>query len=193
MQVLSDTIGVRKALLNAVHGYTASQSLVDLPARGHDLRRGRAAAANIVPSTTGAAIAVARAISGLRGKFDGIATRVPVLAGSISSIVFVAARPTSVGEINRCLENASKLDRWSRVLSVTRDPLVSSDIVGDPHAAIVDLSLTKVVDGDLCSVYSWYDNEFGYTNSLVEHVEAAAAALKAHDRSPAAAAASSRV
>jgi glyceraldehyde 3-phosphate dehydrogenase len=175
MQVLSDAIGVRKAFLNTVHGYTASQSLVDGPARGHDVRRGRAAAANIVPSTTGAAVAVARAIPALRGKFDGIATRVPVLAGSISAMVFVAARPTNVAEINRCLEAASRLERWSQVLAVTHEPLVSSDILRDPHAAIVDLSLTKVVDGDLCSVYSWYDNEFGYTNSLVAHVEAAAA------------------
>jgi glyceraldehyde 3-phosphate dehydrogenase (phosphorylating) len=184
MQVLSDAIGVRKAFLNTVHGYTASQSLVDGAARGHDFRRGRAAAANIVPSTTGAATAVARAIPTLRGKFDGVATRVPVLAGSISAMVFVAARPTSVGEINRCVEEASRLARWSRVLAVTHDPLVSSDILRDPHAAIVDLSLTKVVDRDLCSVYSWYDNEFGYSNSLVAHVEAAAAALNGHDRSP---------
>ena len=174
MQILNESIGVRKALLNTVHGYTATQSLVDAPVRGRDLRRGRAAAANIVPSTTGAAIAVARAMPALRQRFDGIAMRVPVLIGSLSSIVFVAARPTSVEEINRALEGAAETDRWRSVFTVTRDPVVSRDIVGDPHAAIADLSLTKVVDGDLCSVYSWYDNEFGYTNSLVAHVAEAA-------------------
>ena len=174
MQILQESVGVRKALLNTVHGYTATQSLVDAPVRGRDLRRGRAAAANIVPATTGAAIAVARAIPSLRQRFDGIAVRVPVLTGSLSSIVFMAARPTSVEEINRALEGAADSARWRSVFAVTHDPLVSTDIVGDPHAAIADLSLTKVVDGDLCSVYSWYDNEFGYTNSLVAHVAEAA-------------------
>ena len=170
IQILHETIGVRKAMLNTVHGYTATQSLVDAPAKGADMRRGRAAAVNIVPASTGAAIAVTRAIPALAGRFDGIAMRVPVVAGSLSAIVFVSARPTTADEINAALEGAAGSDRWKRVLATTRDQLVSSDIVGDPHAAIVDLSLTKVVDGDLCSVYSWYDNEFGYTNTLVEHV-----------------------
>jgi glyceraldehyde 3-phosphate dehydrogenase len=178
MQVLQESVGVRKALLNTVHGYTATQSLVDAPVKGRDPRRGRAAAANIVPASTGAAIAVARAIPELRGRFDGVAMRVPVLAGSLSSIVFVAARRTSVEEINRILEVAAGQDRWRQALAVTRDPLVSSDIVGDPHAAIADLSLTKVVDGDLCSVYSWYDNEFGFTNALLWHVAEVAARLE---------------
>jgi len=132
---------------------------------------------NIIPASTGAAIAVGRAIPELRGRFDGLAMRVPVLTGSISSIAFLAGRRTSAEEINQHLEEASRQARWSKVMAVSRDPLVSSDIVGDPHAAIVDLSLTKVVDEDLCSVYSWYDNEYGYTNSLVQHVTAVAAAL----------------
>jgi len=174
MQILHEKLGVAKAILNTVHGYTASQSLVDGPARGHDPRRGRAAAANIVPSTTGAAVAVTRAIPTLRGRFDGIAMRVPVLVGSLSAIVFVAGRVTTPDEINRCFEEAAGLPRWRDVLAVTREPIVSADIVGDPHAAIVDLSLTKVVDGNLCAVYSWYDNEFGYANSLMHHVVAAA-------------------
>jgi glyceraldehyde 3-phosphate dehydrogenase (phosphorylating) len=157
-----------------VHAYTATQSLVDSPVKGRDLRRGRAAAANIVPATTGAAIAVTRAIPELRGRFDGIALRVPVVCGSMSAITFLAERPTTADEINHLLEEATTDPRWQSVLLTTRDPLVSSDIVGEPHAAIVDLSLTKVVDGDLCAVYSWYDNEFGYTSSLVEHVVAAA-------------------
>jgi glyceraldehyde 3-phosphate dehydrogenase len=177
MQVLQETIGIQKALLNTVHAYTASQSLVDGPAKGRDFRKGRAAAVNIIPATTGAATAVARAIPALRGRFDGIAMRVPVLTGSISSIVFLAGRRTSAEEINQRLEEASRQTRWSKMLAVSREPLVSSDIVGDPHAAIVDLSLTKVVDGDMCSVYCWYDNEYGYTNSLVQHVTAVAAAL----------------
>jgi glyceraldehyde 3-phosphate dehydrogenase len=174
IQVLHEAIGVRKAMLNTVHGYTATQSLVDAPAKGADMRRGRAAAVNIVPASTGAAVAVTRAIPALAGRFDGVAMRVPVVAGSLSAIVFLAARPTTAEEINAALEAASRLDRWERVLAVTRDQVVSSDIVGDPHAAIVDLSLTKVVDGDLCSVYSWYDNELGFTHSLVEHVLAVA-------------------
>jgi glyceraldehyde 3-phosphate dehydrogenase len=170
VEVLRQRIGIQKALLNTVHGYTATQTLVDSPVRGSDLRRGRAAAANIVPSTTGAAIAVARAIPALRDKFDGVAMRVPVLTGSLSSIVFIAARPTSVGEINGALQDAAGDNRWSGVLATPADPLVSSDIVGDPHGAIVDLSLTKVIDGNLCAVYSWYDNEFGFTNTLLAHV-----------------------
>jgi glyceraldehyde 3-phosphate dehydrogenase len=170
IQILNESVGVRKAMLNTVHGYTATQSLVDAPAKGSDMRRGRAAAVNIVPASTGAAIAVTRAIPELAGRFDGVAMRVPVVAGSLSAIVFLASRPTTAAEINAVLEGAARLERWKRVLAVTHDQLVSSDIVGDPHAAIVDLSLTKVVDGDLCTVYSWYDNEFGYTNSLVEHV-----------------------
>jgi glyceraldehyde 3-phosphate dehydrogenase len=170
MQVLQETVGVRKAMLNTVHAYTATQSLIDGPVNGRDMRRGRAAAANIVPATTGAAVAVARAIPSLRGRFDGVAMRVPVLTGSISTIVFLSARPTKAEEINSYLEQAANSDRWNGIMAVTHEPLVSRDIVGDPHVAIVDLSLTKVVDGDLCSVFSWYDNEFGYTNSLVQHV-----------------------
>ena len=170
IQVLHETVGVRKAMLNTVHGYTATQSLIDAPARGADMRRGRAAAVNIVPASTGAAIAVTRAIPALAGRFDGVAIRVPVVAGSLSAIVFVSGRPTTAQEINAALSDAARSARWERVLAVTRDQVVSSDIVGDPHAAIVDLSLTKVVDGDLCTVYSWYDNELGYTHSLVEHV-----------------------
>jgi glyceraldehyde 3-phosphate dehydrogenase len=170
LQILTRSLGVKKAFLNTIHGYTATQSLVDGPARGSDFRRGRAAASNIIPSTTGAALAVTRAIQGLRGKFDGIALRIPVLVGSLSCIVFVATQPTSADEINTLLEEAEKEARWRGVFKTTRDPIVSSDIVGDTYAAIADLSLTKVVDGDLCAVYSWYDNEMGYANTLVEHV-----------------------
>jgi glyceraldehyde 3-phosphate dehydrogenase len=179
IEVLREHIGVRKAILNTVHGYTATQTLVDTSVRGRDLRRGRAAAANIVPATTGAAIAVTRAIPTLRDRFDGVALRVPVLIGSLSSIVAVTERPTTVEEVNAVLSGASQESRWSGVLATTTDPLVSSDIVGDPHGAIVDLSLTKVIDGDLCAVYSWYDNEFGFANTLLAHVVEAAQSLHA--------------
>lgn len=170
LQILSETIGVRKAFLNTTHGYTATQNLIDGPVRGKDFRRGRAAGVNIVPSYTGAAIAVGRAVKAVENKFEGVAMRVPVATGSLSAITFVSARPTTAEEINKILSDASALPRWQGIFRVTNDPVVSTDIVGDPHAAIADLSLTKVVDGDLCAVYSWYDNEFGYTNSLVAHV-----------------------
>ena len=179
IDVLREHIGVRKAILNTVHGYTATQTLVDTAVRGRDLRRGRAAAANIVPATTGAAIAVTRAIPTLRGRFDGVALRVPVLTGSLSSIVAVTGRPTTVEEVNAVISRAAQDSRWSGVLATTEDPLVSSDIVGNPHAAIVDLSLTKVIDSDLCAVYSWYDNEFGFANTLLAHVLKAAETLHA--------------
>lgn len=170
LQILSETIGVKKAFLNTTHGYTATQNLVDGPVKGRDFRRGRAAAVNIVPSYTGAAVAVGRAVKAVEGKFEGTAMRVPIITGSLSAITFVSTRPTTAEEINKILRDAAVEPRWKGIFRVTDDPIVSSDIVGDSHAAIADLSLTKVVDGDLCSVYSWYDNEFGYTNTLVEHV-----------------------
>lgn len=170
LQILSETIGVKKAFLNTTHGYTATQNLVDGPVKGHDFRRGRAAGVNIVPSYTGAAIAVGRVVKTVEGKFEGTSMRVPVITGSLSAITFVSANPTTAEEINKTLRDASNQPRWQGIFRATDDQIVSSDIIGDPYAAIADLSLTKVVDGDLCSVYSWYDNEFGYTNSLVEHV-----------------------
>jgi glyceraldehyde 3-phosphate dehydrogenase len=170
MQILLEKIGIKKAFLNTIHAYTATQSIVDGPAKGSDYRRGRAGAVNIAPSTTGAAIAVTRAIPELKDKFDGLAMRVPVQDGSLSAITFVSARPTTVEEINSILKTAEAEPRWQGIFKTTTDQLVSSDIIGEAHAAVADLSLTKVVDGDLCCVYSWYDNEFGYTNSLVEHV-----------------------
>jgi glyceraldehyde 3-phosphate dehydrogenase len=170
IQILQEELGIKKAFLNTVHGYTATQSLIDGPAKGSDYRRGRAAAANITPSSTGAAISVGRVVDGMEGKFDGTALRVPVLTGSISTIVFLAKKKTTAEEINAILEKAAGESRWQGVFSTTREQLVSSDIIGDSHASIADLSLTKVVDGDLCCVYAWYDNEFGYTNSLIMHV-----------------------
>jgi glyceraldehyde 3-phosphate dehydrogenase len=170
MQILAEKIGVKKAFLSTTHGYTATQSLIDGSTHGHDWRRGRAAAVNISPSWTGAATATTRAVKVLAGKFDGASMRVPIITGSLSCIVMLIERPTTVEEINNIFKEAEKEERWKEILKTTNDQIVSSDIVGDPYAAIIDLNLTKVVDGDLCAVFSWYDNEFGYTNTLVEHI-----------------------
>lgn len=169
MQVLHEKIGVEKALLSTVHGYTASQKIVDGPDKA-DWRRGRAAAQNIVPSTTGAAVAVTKAIPELAGAFDGIAFRVPVVTGSIADMTAVMKRPTTVEEVNRIFVEASKEERWKGILTTTEDPIVSSDIIGSPYPAIVDLAFTKVVGGTLLKALSWYDNEMGYTYTLVDHV-----------------------
>jgi len=174
MQILHEEIGVLKALLNTTHGYTATQSLVDGPTKGKDMRRGRAAAQNIVPSSTGAAVSVTRAVKDLAGKFDGISLRVPVSAGSIADVTFLAARKTTLEEVNDILTKAASSKRWKDIFAVTKDPVVSSDIVGQPYGAIVDLEMTRVVDGDLVKVLSWYDNEWGYVATLVKHVLAAA-------------------
>ncbi len=175
IQIMSEEPGIAKAILSTVHGYTATQSIVDGPVKGHDFRRGRAAAQNIVPSTTGAAIAVTRAIKELQGKFDGIALRVPVVSGSLADITFIAKRPTSVDEINRIFRKAAASPRWKGILNVVEDQIVSSDILGEPYGAIVDLGFTKVVDGDLVKILSWYDNEAGYVSTLVRHVKMLAA------------------
>jgi len=169
MRILMDEFGIEKAGMVTVHGYTATQKLVDGP-DAKDVRRGRAAAVNIVPSTTGAAEAVIQSIPELKGKFDAIAMRVPVVAGSISAITALVGSPTSADEINEIFKKAAQNSRWSKILAVTQDPLVSSDILGQPYGAIVDLALTKVVDGNLVKIFSWYDNEAGYTATLVEHV-----------------------
>lgn len=168
MQILSEKIGVKKAFLITTHGYTSTQNLIDGPTKGKDFRRARAAGVNIVPTSTGAAIAVARAVKNLI--FDGIALRVPVINGSISVIVFISARPTTKEEINDILVRASQEPRWKGLLKVISEPIVSSDIINDPHGAIVDLNLTSVIDKDLCAVFSWYDNEAGYTQTLLEHL-----------------------
>ncbi|KKR23710.1 MAG: Glyceraldehyde-3-phosphate dehydrogenase [Candidatus Yanofskybacteria bacterium GW2011_GWD2_39_48] len=170
IQILVDKLGVKKAFLSTTHAMTTTQLLADGPTKGSDLRRGRAASVNIAPSTTGAAIAVTRAVKSLENKFDGMSLRVPVIDGSISVITFVSERPTTVEEINNILKQAEGEPRWLGIFRTTTEQIVSTDIIGEPCAALADLSLTKVVDGDLCTVFSWYDNEFGYTNTLVRHV-----------------------
>ncbi len=173
LSILSENPGVEKALLNTVHAYTATQSIVDGPGKG-DFRRGRAGAANIVPSSTGAAIATAKAITSLENKFDGIAVRVPVVTGSLVDVTFVASKEVTAEEINSILKEAARSPRWQGIFAVTKEPIVSSDIVGDTHASIADLSMTRVVGGNLVKVLAWYDNEAGYANTLLRHVKLAA-------------------
>jgi len=171
--ILKESVGVEKALLNTVHAYTSTQSLVDGPNK-KDFRKGRAAAQNIIPSTTGAAIATTKAHTELEGKFDGISMRVPVPVGSLVDITFVAKKDTTVEEVNNALREAAASPEWSPRFAVTDEPIVSSDIVGAGYGAIADLSFTRVVGGNLVKVLGWYDNESGYTQTLVEHVEAVA-------------------
>jgi len=176
IRVLSENPGIVKAALSTVHAYTPPPAPSGNRDR-RDFRKGRAAAHNTVPETTGAAISVARAIPELRGKFDGVSFRVPNITGSISDITFLAKRKTSVEEINQILTDAAASPRWQGILKVTTDQLVSSDIIGEPYGAIVPLDLTKVIDGDFVKVLSWYDNEAGYVSTLVKHVQRAAGLL----------------
>lgn len=167
--ILNDAPGIEKAILSTVHAYTASQSLVDSPTR-KDFREGRAAAQNIVPSSTGAAHATALVHTSLQGKFDGIAIRVPVIVGSLVDVTFIAKKETTAAEINTILRAAAGSERWQTLFAVTDEPLVSSDIIGARYAAIADLSCTRVVGGTLVKVLAWYDNETSYTQTLIEHV-----------------------
>ncbi len=173
IKIIDETIGIEKAILNTVHGYTATQTLVDSPVKGKDFRRGRAGAQNIIPSTTGAALAVGRAIKNMNGKFDGVAIRVPVPSGSVADITMVTKRNTTVEEINDMFIRAEKSARWKGILKTEKSPIVSSDILGEPYGAIIDLEFTKVVGGNLVKILSWYDNEAGYVSTLVRHVKAA--------------------
>jgi glyceraldehyde 3-phosphate dehydrogenase len=167
--ILDAAIGIEKALLNTTHGYTASQSIVD-GSKEKDWKEGRAAAQNIVPTSTGAAKATALAYPQLKDKFDGISLRVPVPAGSMVDVTFLAKKATTVEEVNAALTAAAASDRWKKVFAVTEEELVSSDIQGEPYGSIADLNLTRVVGGNLVKVMAWYDNEMGYAHTLVEHV-----------------------
>jgi glyceraldehyde 3-phosphate dehydrogenase len=168
VEILDRHFGVEKALLTTVHAYTATQALVDSPGGRKDLRRGRAAAHNFVPSSTGAASATAKALPAMEGRFDGVAVRGPVVVGSISDVVFVVARDTTADEINDVLRQEASTDRYKGILAVTDEPLVSADIVKDPRASIVQLDLTRVVGGNLVKVMSWYDNEWGFTHQMIQ-------------------------
>jgi glyceraldehyde 3-phosphate dehydrogenase len=166
VEVMGRRIGIQKAIMTTLHAYTASQGIVDSPSK--KLRRGRAGATNFVPTSTGAAVATTKVLPQYKGKFDGVAVRAPILVGSIADMVFLTSKPTSTDEINEIFREESKSERYYGILGVTEDPLVSSDIIMDPHASIVDLSMTQVVDGDLVKVMSWYDNEWGYANQMVK-------------------------
>ena len=167
--ILDEAIGIEKAVLNTTHGYTASQGLVDGPSK-RGFREGRAAAQNIVPSSTGAAIAVTKAFTKLENLFDGISMRVPVVVGSIVDVTFIAKRNTTLEEVNEILKKAAVEARWKGIFTVTEDELVSSDILGSPYGSIADLNFTRVVGGNLVKVLAWYDNEVGYCHTLLDHV-----------------------
>lgn len=170
IEILKENPGIEKAVLNTVHALTNTQTIVDSPVKGSDFRRGRAGANNMVPSTTGAAKTVGKVIKEIDGKFDGIAIRVPIICGSIADITFISKKKTSAEEINNILKKAAASEKWQGILQVSEEPLVSSDIIGVNVAVVVDLPFTKVVDGNLVKVLAWYDNEWGYVTTLVNHI-----------------------
>ena len=169
VEILGRRIGIKKAIMTTVHAYTASQGIVDGPSK-KNFRMGRAGATNIVPTTTGAAIATTKALPQYVGKFDGVAIRVPIPVGSLSDMTFVTERPITVEEVNTILKEESLSTRYDKVLNTTNQPIVSSDIVKSPFASTVDLNMTRVVDGDLLKVMTWYDNEWGFTNQMIRQI-----------------------
>lgn len=168
-EVMGRRVGVKKAIMTTVHAYTSSQAIVDGPAG--KWRRGRAAAVNFVPTSTGAAIATTKALPQYKGKFDGVAIRGPVPVGSIADLVFVTERKTSRDEINAIFREEAGSERYKGIMGVAEEPIVSTDIIRDSRASIVDLTMTQVVDGDLVKVMSWYDNEWGYANQMVREAK----------------------
>lgn len=164
--VMQSAFGIRKAMMTTIHSYTADQNIVDGPHK--DWRRARAAAANIVPTTTGAAIATTETMTELKGKFDGVSIRVPTPVVSLSDFTFLLKRHVTVDDVNRAFRKAAKNILYRGIIDVTDEPLVSSDFIGNPASAIVDLPMTQVVDGDLVKVLAWYDNEWGYSHRLAE-------------------------
>lgn len=171
IEILGRRLGIKKAILNTVHAFTASQTLVDAPSK-REPRMGRSAAINLAPASTGAAIAITKALPQYEGKFDGVAVRTPVAVGSISDITFIAERPTTSEEINQIFVEEVATDRYKLVVAVTTEPLVSTDIIKNPFAAVIDLEMTRVVDGDLVKVMAWYDNEWGFTNQMIRQIGA---------------------
>lgn len=169
MEIIDRRIGIKKAVLNTVHAYTASQSIVDSPSK-KAFKMGRGGAVNLIPTTTGAAIATVRVLPQFENKFDGISIRTPVAVGCISDITFIAERDTSVEEINHILLHESEMDQYKDVVLFSHEPLVSSDIIQSPYAAIIDGEMTKVVDGNLVKILAWYDNEWGFTNQMIRQI-----------------------
>lgn len=171
--IIDEKFGIKKALMTTIHSVTAEQNLVDGPPPGgksNDLRRARAAYVNMIPTSTGAAIATTQAIPSLKGLFDGRAIRVPIIVGSIADFTFLLKTKTTVSEVNGAIKQAASDPKWKGIVAWSEDPLVSSDIIGRSESAIVDLGLTQIVDGDLLKVFAWYDNEWGYSNRLIEMV-----------------------
>jgi len=166
--VMLENLGIKYSMLNTIHGYTASQNLVDGPSS--DFRRGRAAALNITPTSTGSAIYTSEALPEMEGKFDGIAMRVPIPAGSILDFTFLSEKETTVEEVNKILKEASQKPEWKGILGVTEEPMVSSDVLQEPYGSLVDLDFTRVVGGKLVKILSWYDNEWGYASMMVRHI-----------------------
>jgi len=167
MKVIDEVYGIDKALMTTIHSYTADQNLVD-GAHKKDIRRARAAALNMVPTSTGAAKAVGLVVPTMKGIFDGLAIRVPVPCGSLSDITIVLKKNTTKEELNNVFINAEQKPEYKGIITTTTDPIVSSDVVGNPASTIVDLALTKVIGGNLVKIIAWYDNEWGYSNRLVE-------------------------
>ncbi len=169
VEIIGRRLGIQKAIMTTVHGYTSTQALVDLPAKS--FVRGRAAAVNIIPTTTGAAVATTKTLPQYKGKFDGIAMRVPVPAGSVSDIVILTEKDTTVEEINAILTEEAASDKYNGVFGVTEIPMVSTDILGMSYASLADLAMTKVVDGNLIKILAWYDNEWSYTSNMVRQAQ----------------------
>jgi glyceraldehyde 3-phosphate dehydrogenase len=165
VEIMGRRIGVRKAIMTTIHAYTSTQAIVDGPSK--KWRRGRAGAVNLVPTSTGAAVATAKALPQFKGRFDGVAVRAPVPVGSIADIVLLTEKTTTAEEVNDIFREESESERYYGIVGVSEDPVVSSDIIQDPRASIVDLAMTQVVDGDLVKVMSWYDNEWGYAHQMV--------------------------
>jgi len=165
VEVMGRRIGIKKAAMTTIHAYTSSQAIIDAPR--NKWSRGRAAAVNFVPTTTGAAQATTKVLPQYSGKFDGAAIRGPVPVGSITDLVFVTERDVTVEEVNAIFQEESQTERYKGILGVTEDPIVSTDIIKDPRASVVDLNMTQVVDGDLLKVMAWYDNEWGYASQMV--------------------------
>lgn len=164
--IIKKAYGIEKAIMTTIHSYTADQNLVDGPHR--DLRRARAAALSMIPTTTGAAIAVTKTIPSLKDRFDGLSVRVPTPVGSLCDAVYVLKKKTTAAQVNSLLRATARQARYKGIITVTDEPLVSADIVGNPHSAIIDSALTTVIDGNLLKVVSWYDNEWGYSNRLAD-------------------------
>ncbi|BBA32697.1 glyceraldehyde-3-phosphate dehydrogenase, type I [Methylocaldum marinum] len=164
-EIMGRRIGVRKAIMTTVHAYTSSQSIVDAPSKRKE--RGRAGAANLVPTSTGAAESTAKVLTDYQDRFDGVAVRAPVAVGSLADMTFLTARATRRDEVNGIFREEAGSERYRGILRVTEDPIVSSDIIKDPCASLVDLRMTRVVDGDLVKVMAWYDNEWGYAAQMV--------------------------